>query len=138
VEKFRTAFRHFADTVRSLRQNVHRIREAIADEGNQQALGFLLGRAAELLRSLKPRSIRLSLAFSTGSPDTTGQLLGVLALFPFTYRKGWHIIPDFTAEEFFVETDFDIRGHIFGIQLLRIALRILLDKNCQKLYHKMS
>jgi hypothetical protein len=82
--------------------------------------------------------MRLAMAYSTGSPDTTGQVMGILALFPFAYRNRWDITPDFEAEEFFVETDFDVRGHIFGIQILCMAVGILLDKDCQKLYNKIS
>jgi hypothetical protein len=108
-----------------------------AAEENREAIRFLLGQLAWLLRGLSPRKCRLSLTFSTGSPDTTGQVLGVLALFPFVYRNRWQVTPDFVAEDFYVETDFDIRGHIFGIQILVIAVRILLDKNCQRLYHKL-
>jgi hypothetical protein len=138
IEKFRTDVQHLIETICSLQQKVQCIVAQIKDEGNRQAVRFICGNLFSLLRHLAPRRTKLALEFSTGSPDMTGQLLGVLALFPFTYQKHWSIQPDFTAEEFYVETDFDLRGHIFGIEILTALVRIVLDKNCQKLYNKIS
>ena len=57
-----------------------------------------------------------------------------LRLFP--KRHDWNIIPDFTAEEFYAEADFTVHGRIFGVQILALALRIILDKNCRRLYNR--
>ena len=43
---------------------------------------------------------------------------------------------DFTAEEFYAEADFTVHGRIFGVQILALALRIILDKNCRRLYNR--
>ena len=38
-------------------------------------------------------------------------------------------------EEFYAEADFTVHGRIFGVQILALALRIILDKNCRRLYN---
>lgn len=115
-----------------------RIRRLWENEGNRQALRFLGGRLFLLLRKLAPKKLALDMAYSTGSPDTTGELLGILALFPVAYTQRWNIKPDFTADSFYVDARFDIRGRVFVFQVLGIALSVLLDKNCRKLYNEIK
>jgi hypothetical protein len=138
IQKCRDIWQKFTGAVRSFRQTSQRVVALVSDEENRQGVRALGGRVFRLLQYLCPRRMKLTLAYSAGSPDTTGQLLGVLALFPFTYRNRWKVTPDFEAEELYVETDFDVRGHIFGIQILYVLVGIVLDQDCQKLYNKFS
>lgn len=115
-----------------------RIQRLWENEGNRQALRFLGGRLFFLLKKLAPKKLALDMAYSTGSPDTTGELLGVLALFPVAYTQRWNIKPDFAADSFYVDARFDIRGRVFIFQVLGIALSVLLDKNCRKLYNEIK
>ena len=101
------------------------------DEKNKKAFSNIWKQLEHLIVSVLPKRLKLWLKYSTGSPDTTGQVLGILAIFPVGYRNHWNIIPDFTAE-----ADFTVRGRIFGVQILALALRIILDKNCRRLYNR--
>jgi hypothetical protein len=126
------------EKINSLKKKAHKIKKEIADERNRQAVCFILGKLLNLLKHLSPRRTRLDLKFSTGSPDTTGEVIGVLAIFPFTYKKSWRIAPDFTADEAYAETDFMLCGHIYGITILTTAIQILCDKGCRRLYKKIT
>lgn len=106
------------------------------DEKNKKAFSNIWKQLEHLIVSVLPKRLKLWLKYSTGSPDTTGQVLGILAIFPVGYRNHWNIIPDFTAEEFYAEADFTVHGRIFGVQILALALRIILDKNCRRLYNR--
>ena len=106
------------------------------DEKNKKAFSNIWKQLEHLVVSVLPKRLKLWLKYSTGSPDTTGQVLGILAIFPVGYRNHWNIIPDFTAEEFYAEADFTVHGRIFGVQILALALRIILDKNCRRLYNR--
>ena len=106
------------------------------DEKNKKAFSNIWKQLEHLVVAALPKRLKLWLKYSTGSPDTTGQVLGILAIFPVGYRNHWNIIPDFTAEEFYAEADFTVRGRIFGVQILALALRIILDKNCRRLYNR--
>lgn len=106
------------------------------DEKNKKAFSNIWKQIRCLLKAVLPKQLKLCLQYSTGSPDTTGQVLGILAMFPVGYRNHWNILPDFTAEEFYAEADFVIHGRIYGVWILALAVRIILDKNCRRLYNK--
>ena len=106
------------------------------DGENREAfryIGRVLGR---LLHRIRPRVLRLRAVFSTGKPDLTGELLGVLAMFPIWYRNRWQISPDFLEEDAYVEGDLFVRGHIRIVHLTIATLRVLLSSRCRRLYHK--
>ena len=83
-----------------------------------------------------PYKLYLKAEFSAGSPDKTGMVLGILTMFPIGYRNKWKIRPDFEREEIYINSEFDIKGHIFLYKILVIAIRVLVDKNCRKLYNE--
>ena len=78
------------------------------------------------------------MVYSTGSPDTTGISLGILACFPVGYKNKWQITPDFESENPYAKGSFDIKGHVIVISILAATLRILFDKNCRRLYNRIS
>lgn len=102
---------------------------------HRAAFGRLKEAFLRLLEAVAPSKLKLYAKFSTGAPDTTGILLGVIALFPAAYQNRWEIVPDFEADRMYVEADFDVRGHIFCYQILGILLRIFFDSDCRRLYH---
>lgn len=136
IDSVRNFIRRVIHAVKNVRESLDKFRNLIQEEQNQAAFRVLRTKVFQLLKIMMPRKLKLSLQYSTGSPDTTGQLLGVLAMFPIGYRNRWRVIPDFEAEEFYAEADFDMRGHLFGFQILKVALGIVLDKNCRNLYNK--
>ena len=107
------------------------------EENCQAGIKFIVKQLFSLLGKIKPGKFRLKLSFSTGSPDTTGELLGVLSMFSMVYRYHWEVMPDFSSEEAYADAVFDISGRLFGFQILRTGLAIVLDKNCKKLYNKL-
>lgn len=115
-----------------------RIKKIITDDRNKQAVVHLKKELFYFVKILLPQKSRVNAAFSTGSPDTTGQLCGVIACFPIMYQKGWELRPDFAAEDVFFRGDFWGKGRIYAFQLVGILLRIIFDKNCRKLYTMIS
>lgn len=111
-----------------------RIKKIITDERNKQAMVHLKKEVFYFFKILLPKKSRVNACFSTGSPDTTGQLCGVIACFPVMYQKGWVLRPDFTAEKALFLGDFWGKGRIYNFRLAGIFLRILFDKNCRRLY----
>lgn len=143
--KIKDAWATAKNVVRSLKDMFTHMKETCGkisslweNESCKEAIQLIFRQLFSLLGNLKPKKFRLKLSFSTGSPDTTGQLLGMLSLFPMAYQNRWEIIPDFVAEEAYGDAVFDISGRIFGFQILRTVLGIILDKNCRKLYNKLK
>lgn len=144
IRKCSELWNRIKNTCRQLKQMLVRIKDTVSriqrlasDERNQKAIHLIGNQVFRLLKCIMPRRLKLNLTYSTGSPDTTGELLGVLALFPIGYTQRWNIMPDFTADEFYVDADFDVKGRIFFFQILKCSLTVLLDKNCRRLYNKL-
>ena len=106
------------------------------DDSCKEALNKIKTELINLLKAIMPYKLYLKAEFSTGSPDKTGMVLGILAMFPIGYRNKWKIRPDFEREEIYIDSEFDIKGHIFLYKILVIAIRVLVDKNCRKLYNE--
>ena len=129
VRRMRTAFYNF-------KRDWNIWRRFLTDETNRQAFLFLRDQIFGLLKKILPRRMKLDLRFSTGSPDTNGQILGILAMFPMAYKNNWNVEADFSAEAFYAEAAFALKGRIAAIQMVIPVVRILLDKNCRKLYNR--
>lgn len=111
-----------------------KVKKILQDEKNQEAIKHLKDEVIYLIKIMLPKKSKIDAVFSTGSPDTTGQLFGVLACFPLMYHKDWRLLPDFEADEAYFKGTFGGKGKIYGCQLVGIVLRILFDKNCRRLY----
>ena len=136
-ERIKNSCRQWKQKLIRLKDTVSRIQRLASDERNQKAIHLIGNHVFRLLKCMMPRRLKLNLTYSTGSPDTTGELMGVLALFPIGYTQRWNIMPDFTADEFYADADFDVKGRIFFFQILKCSLTVLLDKNCRRLYNKL-
>ncbi len=111
-----------------------KVKKMLTDEMNQEAVVHLKNEVLYLIKILLPKKSKVDAIFSTGSPDTTGQLFGVLAMFPVMYQKDWSLLPDFESDDAYFKGTFWGKGRVFGYQLLGIVLRILFDKKCMRLY----
>lgn len=87
-----------------------------------------------LWKQIHPRRMRGKVIFGTGDPCSTGELLGVLALFYAWYGNGVQVIPDFEQKR--IEGNVSFRGRIRMITLICIAWRIIKNKDGRKLLHE--
>ena len=75
-----------------------------------------------LWRKLKPKVLRGSITFGTGDPCTTGEILGIAAMFYAVYGQGIQVTPDF--EEAGLEGNLLIKGRFSLITIIMVLLRI--------------
>lgn len=122
----------------NIRRMIDRIKAFHYDDRDKAALSHLKEELVKLLKHIFPKKSRLELKYSTGSPDTTGISLGVIAMFPSVYRNHWNVVPDFEAEEAYVKGCGRMKGRIYGYYLLLIVFRLYRDKNCYRLYRKIK
>ncbi|WP_455722115.1 hypothetical protein [Agathobacter sp.] len=115
---------------------INKFKKLYSDSRNKAAIGHLKEEFFIILKRICPKKLVLTAEFSTGEPDKTGILLGILAMFPIGYTNRWQITPDFNSDEAFAKGSFKIKGRIFIISILAASLRILFDKNCRRLYNK--
>ena len=77
-----------------------------------------------LLRHFKFRKLETDLMFATGDPAMTGQVLGVLCMFPLFYQYQVNIVPDFESEKFYVKGTFEIKGRMRILHLVATLIRL--------------
>lgn len=130
--------KQFKDKSDKIKTGIDKLKKEYSDERNKAAFSHLKKELFIILKRICPRRLRLTMVYSTGSPDTTGISLGILACFPVGYTNRWRITPDFESEKPYAKGSFDIKGHVIVISILAATLRILFDKNCRRLYNRIS
>lgn len=130
--------KQFKDKSDKIKNCIYKLKREYSDERNKAAFLHLKKELFIILKRICPRRLKLTMVYSTGSPDTTGISLGVLACFPVGYTNRWQITPDFESEKSYAKGSFDIKGHVIVISILAATLRILFDKNCRRLYNRIS
>ena len=130
--------KQFKDKSDKIKTGIEKLKRECSDERNKAAFSHLKKELFIILKRICPRRLKLTMVYSTGSPDTTGISLGVLACFPVGYTNRWRITPDFDSEKPYAKGSFDIKGHVIVISILAATLRILFDKNCRRLYNRIS
>ncbi len=130
--------KQFKEKSEKIKNCIYKLKREYSDERNKAAFLHLKKELFIILKRICPRRLKLTMVYSTGSPDTTGISLGILACFPVGYTNRWQITPDFESEKPYAKGSFDIKGHVIVISILAATLRILFDKNCRRLYNKIS
>lgn len=130
--------KQFKDKSEKIKNCIYKLKREYSDERKKAAFLHLKKELFIILKRICPRRLKLTMVYSTGSPDTTGISLGILACFPVGYTNRWQITPDFESENPYAKGSFDIKGHVIVISILAAILRILFDKNCRRLYNRIS
>ena len=119
-----------------LEEIIQKVKDIINNPIYKEAIIKIKNELINLLKAIIPYKLFLKARFSTGSPDTTGIALGILAMFPIGYQNRWKIEPDFESDNAFIDSSFDIKGKIYFYKVLAIAIRLLIDKECRRMYNK--
>ena len=124
--------------ISKIKKSFGKLQKEYQDTKNRAAIGHLKEEFFIILKRICPKRFMLLLKFATGEPDKTGILLGIMAMFPVGYKNRWQITPDFESDKAYAKGSFLIKGRIFAISILAASLRILFDKNCRRLYNRIS
>lgn len=125
--------RSFREKASSKLKKAGLLKKELTDSRNKEAVKHLLSEIKGLLTHYKPRHLRFQLRFSAGDPAATGELLGVASVFPFVYRKGNRLIPDFRSEDLYLRGKASLSGHIILFFAAAALVRIVLDKNIRRM-----
>lgn len=135
LKKIINKIHRIKDKILFIKEKWEQIKKILEDKKNQLAFRHLKEELFYLIKILLPKKSMLDGTFSTGSPDTTGQLFGVICCFPIIYQDNWTITPDFEAEKAYFRGEFQGKGRVYNYQLVGILIRIIMDKNCRRLYY---
>lgn len=123
--------------VRKMKKKVHSVQDLVdilRSDAGKAFICIVKENVIHLWKQIHPRRMRGKVIFGTGDPCSTGELLGVLALFYAWYGNEVQIIPDFEQKR--IEGNVSFRGRIRMITLICIAWRIIKNKDGRKLLHE--
>lgn len=130
IEKLQSIFAKLKD----IRDNISHYIEILQEEDTKTLIAHCFHVSGGLLKSVRPKKMKVKAVIGFDSPDITGKIYGFLCmLYPY-YGNDIHIIPDF--ENQVLEVDLFIRGRIYICTLLWHGLRILFHKKLFKVIHK--
>lgn len=123
--------------VRKIKKKVHSVQDLVdilRSDAGKAFICIVKENVIHLWKQIHPRRMRGKVIFGTGDPCSTGELLGVFALFYAWYGNGVQIVPDFEQKR--IEGNVSFRGRIRMITLICIAWRIIKNKDGRKLLHE--
>ena len=123
--------------VRKMKKKVHSVQDLVdilRSDAGKAFICIVKENVIHLWKQIHPRRMRGKVIFGTGDPCSTGELLGVFALFYAWYGNGVQIVPDFEQKR--IEGTVSFRGRIRMITLICIAWRIIKNKDGRKLLHE--
>ena len=119
-------------------KKIRSILSFIRQEESKKSLKFLWKRLKKLLRGFHLRLRDTRVTFDLDDPQNTAYLAGLLSLLPVIYQKNVSIHPDFVSEEIYLSGVFCLRMRLALRSFLWAAIRIFLNRDCRKSYHRIK
>lgn len=132
--KIHGIFQDISGNIRNRKKKARYWKKLYEDEHNKNAVAHLKKELFLLLKWICPTKMKVNADFSAGAPDLTGQVTGILALFPMAYRNRWRIYPDFVAENAYIKGSADVRGRLYLYHIAGMLWRIYFDRECRRLF----
>lgn len=120
-------FRMVRHKIRSLQDLIRLLQEEYA----KRFICITKDNMLHLWKQLRPRKIRGDIRFGTGDPCSTGQILGLIAVFYGWIGSGVQITPDFDEPCF--EGRLVMKGRIRMITIIVTAVKIMFHKDFKQL-----
>jgi hypothetical protein len=120
-------------------QNIHTTaawwKEFLTHPATKEALSLVKKELHRLLRHILPTRISGEITFGSEDPAITGRVLAVLGMsFPF-HKNCISVQPVFENENI-LQGNVWLKGRIYGIVLIKIALEVYFNKNVKNVIHR--
>ncbi len=132
--KLKYKIKHFYDTIRNVKNNIEYYMEVLKDEQTLALLKNGKTRLVKVLKKVCPTKLEADVLFGTGSPDTTGYVLGLYGMLLPYLGNHVNITPDFETCVF--RGRIFAKGRIRAITMFINALHILFDPNLKPVIKK--
>lgn len=103
-------------------------KDVLTSDNTKAVIANAIEKTKRIIKHMLPRKIKGYINYSTGSPDSTGYILGLYSIF-YSVFKNIKLNADFDSEEVIFDFDLKLKGHVFGIVLLVLIIKIALNKN---------
>lgn len=134
--KVKSIFEKIKDTVINIKkkkETVKRYLVILRSDTAKAAFALCRKRIFRMLKHMFPRRMRVNITYGMEDPADTGYILAVFGMLPGFVGKRIVLHADFNQPVF--KGDFNVKGGIRAVVLLYQGLCVILDKNCQRLYH---
>ena len=137
---YKNIFRQKIDKIKykfiQLKEQLGNIKIILSEETNRNAVAALFREFKYIMKHYTPRNAFGELQFGTDDPANTGQILGIVSLFPFWHRYKISVTPDFAAESIYAKGELFVKGHIRSVHLLISGIRLIKNKDIRKLINQ--
>lgn len=136
IEKIKGIIGKIGDTLRNIKEKKEALKRYLAilkSDTAKSAFSLCKNRLFRMLKHIFPRKMRVNITYGMDDPADTGYILAVYGMLPGFVGKKIRLHADFEQPVF--KGDFCLRGGIRAWTLLWQILCVILDKDCQKLYH---
>lgn len=130
IDKIKYTFRNTCDKIKGVWENVSYYRDILSENETRLLLDHVMLRIGKILKSIRPRKFSADILFGTGSPDTTGYILGAYGMLSPFIGGTVILTPDF--ETAVLKGNLFVAGHITIARILWQGLLLVLDR---KLWH---
>ena len=131
-------FQNLKKKIIQLKERFSDIKNILSDETNRSAARSVFGEFKYLMKHYAPRKASGELQYGMEDPALTGEILGVISIFPFWYRYKISVIPDFSSESFYARGQLTMKGHIQSLHLLVSVIRLMKNKDIRKLINQIK
>ena len=131
LEKLKYTFRMICVKITDIRANWKYYTDMLKKEEVKNAFSLCRRQLMGLLRHAAPRKLSGDLTIGLEDPAMTGQLYGLYCALGCLHRYRIAVTPDF--EQKILKGTIRLRGHVRGIHLLILGLKLLFDKNIRYL-----
>jgi len=129
-------FKDIYAKIKNIWENISYYIALLQEDDTKNLLSHCCTVLIKVLKSIRPKKLKLDLLFGFDSPDTTGKIFGLLCMLYPCYGDDIHIVPDFDRKV--LSGDIFCKGRIYICVLVFNALRILFDKKLYKVIRKLK
>lgn len=119
---------------KDLKETILNIIRFLNGDEFKRNFAFIKGQVSKLFKHIMPRRHNIKLNIGTGSPDTTGEILGGIAIFMAFTGMNISVLPDFENEVFRGEVY--LKGRIRLFNILVIGLKTYFNKDLKTMVKK--
>lgn len=138
IQNWKQKWRSIKEKADNIKEQFRNIKNILFEETNKNAVSVLFREFRYLMKHYTPRKASGELQFGMEDPANTGQVLGIISLFPFWYRYKISVVPDFMAESLYIRGEIFIKGHMRSLRLFLSGIRLIKDKNIRKLINQIT
>lgn len=136
IQKIKYTIHHIYDKIKEIWENISYYMDLLQEDNTKQLLSHALCRGGKILRSIRPKHMKVQLLLGMDSPDTTGYIYGIYCILSAAPGPAFQVVPDFEKKR--LEGTFDIAGHVIVWVFVINGLRLLCDKKLRLFLKKLK